>query len=777
MTNRKDWFEKTLKLCADYGYRTTPIFKDGSAKPFGAGQDYKNAMDYKGCSHIGLVLDDCVLVDYDGNKTPGIMSVDELADALDEIEMPNHVQINNDGDSIHWLYTIDNTDLKSSNDGWYEGVDIKTGNQLMHIKQHKTLNLTPKNELFSAPDVLVEALGKRTTKGEVVVSDLGDFEGLINDNNMSRDDVELILQKLDNNMPNSEWVKVGQALHDWHQTEGLDLWETWSVGGDTYEEGETTKRWKSFKLGGGVTLGTLIHFKNVAEHKESKNELVKLLDDIKKASESDIELDIIKKVRLSEFSDMDKERLAKALQSRLLEVTEVKQPISTIRKMINRPIVKDDQNDEWPEWCKQWVYVNTHASFMNLNDMGSVKTEGFNIINGKYVPMNENGNKLSAVKYISDNGYRKVVNSAAYLPMCADRVCFYDGEEYINTFNHLSVPPQAQEYDDSGIAAVDAIIKHTENIFKGDKESVDIMIQWLAYQIQFKGRLLMWSPLIQSFEGIGKTFYAEVLACGLGARNVSIVAPEVVTSPYTGWASGSCVCVLEEIKLTGHNRHDVLNTIKPFITNNVISVSDKYIKAHNTINTTNYIAFTNHRNALPLTSTDRRWWVQFLPFNTMEEFEGYIGDTKENYFPALFNAVRENKEAVHKWLAEYPISDKFKGLTQAPATKYKEMMVSTERANHEGVDDIESIIIEGGFGVCSEVLSFKCLSEMVTMSESDFEFNTSRGARVLSFMGYSKHPVKVKWNGAAHTIWLKNHMENDEIREKLDKTSGIVVPF
>ena len=56
------------------------------------------------------------------------------------------------------------------------------------------------------------------------------------------------------------WIKVGMALH--HETdgspEGLEIWREWSSGSDKYDAADTTRQWRSFKHGGGITGGTLI---------------------------------------------------------------------------------------------------------------------------------------------------------------------------------------------------------------------------------------------------------------------------------------------------------------------------------------------------------------------------------------------------------------------------------------------------------------------------------------------------------------------------------------
>ena len=71
------------------------------------------------------------------------------------------------------------------------------------------------------------------------------------------------------------------------------------------------------------------------------------------------------------------------------------------------------------------------------------------------------------------------------------------------------------------------------------------------------------------------------------------------------------VNVFEEVRLKGHNRHDVLNRVKPFITNSVVSVRRMRLNSYTVPNTAAYLLLTNFRDALPLGSGDSRYFVAF----------------------------------------------------------------------------------------------------------------------------------------------------------------------
>ncbi len=56
-----------------------------------------------------------------------------------------------------------------------------------------------------------------------------------------------------------EWVNVGMALSELG-SDGLTLWENWSNGSPKFTPGECGEKWKTFKPGNGLTLGSLYHW-------------------------------------------------------------------------------------------------------------------------------------------------------------------------------------------------------------------------------------------------------------------------------------------------------------------------------------------------------------------------------------------------------------------------------------------------------------------------------------------------------------------------------------
>lgn len=166
--NTQHWVSQTIDQLTHKGYRLIPHYPNGNNAPypFKDGQFYV-ATDpaWATSPMISIALNDLVLLDYDGNKSSDIITVDDLASSLvlrKDTLMSSCVQSNTEGNSLHFLFRrgcpLDQ--LSMSRDGWKPHIDIKTGNQLMHLKPGKELNIPALDELKVAPQGLIDALRK-----------------------------------------------------------------------------------------------------------------------------------------------------------------------------------------------------------------------------------------------------------------------------------------------------------------------------------------------------------------------------------------------------------------------------------------------------------------------------------------------------------------------------------------------------------------------------------------------------------------------------------------
>jgi len=157
------WALDTARYLMGKGYRVIPHGEKSPLVRFANGEICSlEHSAWANAKSVSVVLDDAILLDYDGNKGE-VISTSELAEVLGiPLETLNEslVQSNNEGDSLHFLFKreISLDGLKQSNDGWMRHIDVKTGNQLMTIKRHKKLSIPHKDQLKVAPLKLINSL-------------------------------------------------------------------------------------------------------------------------------------------------------------------------------------------------------------------------------------------------------------------------------------------------------------------------------------------------------------------------------------------------------------------------------------------------------------------------------------------------------------------------------------------------------------------------------------------------------------------------------------------
>ncbi len=78
------------------------------------------------------------------------------------------------------------------------------------------------------------------------------------DRKFTVDEVEEMLSYIPSDCTREEWLHIGMALHEGGYP--MSVWNRWSANAPhRYNEHDLVKDWNSFKPGGGITMGTLVH--------------------------------------------------------------------------------------------------------------------------------------------------------------------------------------------------------------------------------------------------------------------------------------------------------------------------------------------------------------------------------------------------------------------------------------------------------------------------------------------------------------------------------------
>lgn len=431
-----------------------------------------------------------------------------------------------------------------------------------------------------------------------------------------------------------------------------------------------------------------------------------------------------------------------------------------------------------------WTFLKARGVFHNIANGEECKTDAFNLAFGAVVPtmMNASGKpyKPQPAKYLLHELKVPQAHDTMYWPKAARlgaQFFEHDHRQYVNSFMPSSMPEPEPNWVQS--PAWKIVEDHIKMILPEDHGA---LIQWMAHNVQKPGEKILWSPIIKGVQGDGKSTLFRIMMAAMGELNVREVSSQELNSEFNGWAEGSCVVCLEEIRVKGKNRYEVMDRLKPVITNNVVSVVRKGRDGRNIPNCTNYMALTNHEDALALDKDDRRWGVFFTKYKNRSEL---LAETDEFYWRRLHNAYQQNPGVIRAWLESIPLTG-FNCNDAPHTTKAKERMIELARTDAEA--NILELIDLGAVGVCADVISTSHLNQ--ALRDRGFPaLSTNHLSKTMNVLGYEKVTKQVKWRNEPLRIyvpegrdfWVNPNAEaTAKIREMLDSTAEFrrdVSPF
>lgn len=572
-----------------------------------------------------------------------------------------------------------------------------------------------------------------------------------------------------------DWVMVGAALH--HQyaggDKGYELWVAWSKRDKgRFDLHEMQVKWRSFgKSSRMVTFASVIY--KVKQVGGIEAEVVN--DDGEVSTEFETLLTEANEVlSLSDYREF-KEKVSgipstilpadlRSMLAQQLVVgfgkregitkTDIKKAIAPRTTM-----VVDDGEVVIPEWLEGWVYIETGAEFHSTDLNYSIKREAFN---GKFdrepdcLAAEVNASTFALVLRPIPTVVDKM-----YWPG-ADRIFKFEGKDMLNSYTPSGVEPCA-EIDADAQNVIDLFLAHVAFTLADEREQT-ILLDWMSFVVQNAGKRINWALLLQGAQGTGKTYFINVLQLVLG-HNVANLDPTSISGRFTGWAHGSLVLGIEEIRISGTNKYEVLDRMKPFITNKTVMIEEKG-RDHRTVpNFTNYFPITNHKDALPIGYGDRRWCILEGAIQSEDELFDALGGVEgvDVYFDTLFTETNRRADALARFLKTREISPGFNPDGRAPHTNARDNMIQLAVSPERTL--VEDAIHSHECGAVSDsVLDVTHLKNLCDMEGDELPHGRKMSA-ILVDMGYSQIPnrrVKIAKTRKYHYVWVKSGVDVEE---------------
>ncbi|MDO6483569.1 primase-helicase family protein [Shimia thalassica] len=422
-----------------------------------------------------------------------------------------------------------------------------------------------------------------------------------------------------------------------------------------------------------------------------------------------------------------------------------------------------------------WIFMTLDDKFFNPKTGEKIGKSAFNLA---YAPMtpavtlpDAKGktveHRFAPAKTLISFLSGEIVYSKMYRPDLSDRFFFVDNKRYVNSYLRGSVPIADPNWKNGSSWRL--LKAHLENSL--GTAQANTVIAWMAHNVQKPGMLIRWNPLIVGIEGDGKSVLEKVLAMAMGTRNVAPLSPEAVKEAFTGWMAGSAIRVLEEIRIHGQSRYDVMNRMKPPTTNDRINIVPKGEAPREVINVTNYLALTNFEDALALSRNDRRWAVFKTRFNDRAEVEA---EFSAKYWQELHNAIDAQPEILRGWLLSVDTSIIDRNLPPQTSVHKAAMAAATMPPDQAEVNEALQV---GGTGIYKDIVASDCVNDVIH-SQTGQKLATSRLNTALKGLGWEAYPKPVKWLGKTRRMYFRKEANagsftNDQIRKKLDTTSKL----
>lgn len=542
------------------------------------------------------------------------------------------------------------------------------------------------------------------------------------------------------------WLQVGMALH--HQFSGddvgLEMWHEWSQEAHNYDADALDFKWKSFAAlrnsGKATTLRYIIKCAKEGAKQKSKDEFERIKNTINSCNDVDELFNgIAAQTRELELQPHQIEKIANLIQSRAFEIDGVKMPIGKVRDaIIKARKTKGDREVKVPEWVSDFVWQEGDDEFYCLSERKSLSIKSYNARYDRHMLTAEDkalGRAVPAER-ASDAAlttYDMIhVDGRVYMPGLGQLITV-DGGLRVNIYDDRMVPVISEAKTPEQKAALHVVKRHFEALFPDESER-NLVISYLAYQVQCPAERINWALLIQGVEGGGKTWMQNLMAGVLGARNVGPVKPSSLFSDFNGWAEGRKLIFVEEIRLRGHDRYEVLDKIKPNITNDTLEITRKGRDPYDTYNVTCYVLFTNHADALSLSKYDRRYCIISTAFQSDFQIARFQ-EKHPDHFGEVFRAVAEHPDVMRGWLMAWPLCAAFDPRGRAPMTADKAHMSEINMTDEQ--EAIIDLISAGEHLDCTEyLLNGTELPNRLADAGSSYPPKTSALRAMLDQMGY-----------------------------------------
>lgn len=338
---------------------------------------------------------------------------------------------------------------------------------------------------------------------------------------------------------------------------------------------------------------------------------------------------------------------------------------------------------EQQEWFKGCTYIESRGEILTA-DGRFMNASKFNGAFGgkKFI--------IDSVGKMTDEPWKAATRSTQWTVPKVDHLRFLPsqqpgtivtdalGRRGVNTYKPAMIETRQGD--------VAPFMNHIAAMFPSEHDR-KILFDYLAHNIKFPGYKIPWAPLLQSTEGAGKNVIKLLMNYAMGeVYTYEPKAKELVDSgsKFNAWMRDKLFIVVDEIKTD--DRRDLVETLKPMISEEQIELQAKGIDQVREDNFANWMFYSNYKDAIPINKNGRRFAVFYSAIQTVDDLA--LRGMNDVYFRWLYDWLRSGGlQQVAHWFMNYPIERSAIPM-RAPDTS------STAEALREGLSETAKIIVE-----------------------------------------------------------------------------------
>lgn len=414
-----------------------------------------------------------------------------------------------------------------------------------------------------------------------------------------------------------------------------------------------------------------------------------------------------------------------------------------------------------PDWLQGWVYLAGDTKYMHMDTKEMLSRDGFN---GRF-------NRAAGEEAgVSDLGVTKVQASdlatqVFCIPMPHSTrfhpgkppLFVEDGITYANTYR----APIIESGGYKGRRGVELLLRLIEELLPA-KVHQEILLDFMAHCVRFPHRKLRYALLLKGSENEGKSLIANLLRVLVGRRNSGIVGPDQLTERFNSWSHEKNLVIVEEVKMYGRESHEVLNRLKPTITNDEIAIRRMQRDVTTEPNFCNVMLTTNYEDCLPVAEDNTRFAVLFTRFLTnqavIEWREARIQAEGSDYVRELFDHIQNHPLQFAEFFDGYEFSSQYDPGGRAPWTTFKAVMA--EDAKTEERQLLEDMLASGEHpGISDDILlwgSFRAELDVRGLAPALRGGGVSRFLKPMGFVKAHGSSCRVGGSVRRLNVWTRN---------------------